>query len=168
MKRQHSELRSQHEQGLQSCPLKLQVLVRADLNVPLDKNQKITDDTRIRAAIPTLKYLLENGAKVLLMSHLVRPASYLVLVFGRFAHGHLHTCRSCSVSMAPEPADVPPRVEGHTRTKKPRAACTQRHSPAHMCALLHSLLHWPATASTRRLANFYRAGRRTDQRTSSG
>ena len=47
------------------------VLVRADLNVPLDKSQKITDDTRIRAAIPTLKYLTENGAKVLLTSHLV-------------------------------------------------------------------------------------------------
>ncbi len=47
------------------------VLVRADLNVPLDKNQKITDDTRIRAAIPTLKYLTDNGAKVLLTSHLV-------------------------------------------------------------------------------------------------
>jgi len=49
------------------------VLVRADLNVPLDKSQKITDDTRIRAAIPTLKYLSENGAKVLLTSHLGRP-----------------------------------------------------------------------------------------------
>ena len=48
------------------------VLVRADLNVPLDKNQKITDDTRIRAAVPTLKYLVSNGAKVLLTSHLVR------------------------------------------------------------------------------------------------
>jgi len=47
------------------------VLVRADLNVPLDKSQKITDDTRIRAAIPTLKYLTDNGAKVLLTSHLV-------------------------------------------------------------------------------------------------
>lgn len=45
--------------------------VRADLNVPLDKEQKITDDTRIRAAIPTLKYLLDNGARVLLTSHLV-------------------------------------------------------------------------------------------------
>jgi 3-phosphoglycerate kinase len=52
----------------------LQVLVRADLNVPLDKNQKITDDTRIRAAIPTLKYLTENGARVLLTSHLVNRA----------------------------------------------------------------------------------------------
>lgn len=47
------------------------VLVRADLNVPLDKELKITDDTRIRAAIPTLKYLMDNGAKVLLTSHLV-------------------------------------------------------------------------------------------------
>ncbi len=48
------------------------VLVRADLNVPLDKKtMAITDDTRIRAAIPTLKYLLDNGAKVLLTSHLV-------------------------------------------------------------------------------------------------
>ena len=47
--------------------------VRADLNVPLDANLKITDDTRIRAAIPTLKYLLDNGAKVLLTSHLGRP-----------------------------------------------------------------------------------------------
>lgn len=39
--------------------------------MPLDKQGNITDDTRIRAAIPTLKYLLDNGAKVLLTSHLV-------------------------------------------------------------------------------------------------
>ncbi|EFN59289.1 hypothetical protein CHLNCDRAFT_48457 [Chlorella variabilis] len=48
------------------------VFVRADLNVPLD-GDKITDDTRIRAAVPTLKYLVDNGAKVLLTSHLGRP-----------------------------------------------------------------------------------------------
>ncbi len=40
--------------------------------MPLDKELNITDDTRIRAAVPTLKYLLDNGAKVLLTSHLVR------------------------------------------------------------------------------------------------
>jgi len=48
------------------------VLVRCDLNVPLD-GKTITDDTRIRASIPTVKYLMENGAKVLLSSHLGRP-----------------------------------------------------------------------------------------------
>ena len=58
----------------QAChwPLTFHVVqLRADLNVPLDKDLNITDDTRIRAAIPTLKYLIDNGAKVLLCSHLV-------------------------------------------------------------------------------------------------
>lgn len=55
------------------------VIVRVDFNVPLDKSLKITDDRRIRESLPTINYLLKNGAaKIILMSHLGRPDAQVI------------------------------------------------------------------------------------------
>ncbi len=55
-----------------------QVLIRCDFNVPLDKEGNILDDFRIKQTIPTLKYLIEKGAKIILISHLGDPGGKVV------------------------------------------------------------------------------------------
>lgn len=57
------------------------VLFRFDYNVPLDNNLNITDDTRIRATLPTINYALDENAKVIIMSHLGRPEGKVVPEF---------------------------------------------------------------------------------------
>jgi len=57
------------------------VLMRVDFNVPLDKDRNITDDTRILAALPSIKHILEGGGSLVLMSHLGRPQGKVDLAY---------------------------------------------------------------------------------------
>ncbi len=56
-------------------------IVRVDFNVPLDENGKITDDTRIRGALPTLKKVLADGGSLIIMSHMGKPKGRSMLNF---------------------------------------------------------------------------------------
>jgi len=77
------------------------VLMRADFNVPLD-GTTITDDTRIRAALPTIQYILDNGASLVLMSHLGRPKGATPALSLQPVADRLGELLSKPVKMAPD------------------------------------------------------------------
>ena len=95
-------------------PKDKRVLLRVDFNVPMDSDRNITDDTRIREALPTIEYLAERGAKVIIMSHMGRPKGQIVddlrldkvaerlRELTRFSVSDVHECIGADVASAVE------------------------------------------------------------------
>lgn len=77
------------------------VMLRADLNVPMDENFNVTNTARIDRTVPTIKTLMEKGAKVVVISHFGRPEGkgryekFLVSHCQRFGKSTGKTCRIC-------------------------------------------------------------------------
>ena len=76
--------------------------VRVDFNVPLDADFNITDDTRIRAALPTLKKILADGGSVIIGSHLGRPKKVEDKFSLRHILAHVSECLGVDVKFAPD------------------------------------------------------------------
>lgn len=94
------------------------VLMRVDFNVPM-QNGKVTDDKRIRAALPTIKYILEQNASLILMSHLGRPKSASDSEFSlRAASETLSSLLETPVQMAPD--CIGDEVEKMAKALKPK------------------------------------------------
>jgi phosphoglycerate kinase len=78
-------------------------LIRVDFNVPLNENFEITDDTRMTAAVPTIKKIIEDGGSPVIMSHFGRPKSGPEDKYSmRHLHKHLAGLLGCEVKLAPD------------------------------------------------------------------
>ena len=77
-------------------------IVRVDFNVPLNENFEITDDTRIRAAMPTLKKVLAGGGALIIMSHLGRPKGVTDKFSLKHILAHVSECLGVNVKFAPD------------------------------------------------------------------
>ena len=89
------------------------VLIRVDFNVPLNSQQEITDDTRMIKALPTINKVLDEGAAVILMSHLGRPLKKLN--DNGTINKQKYSLRPCLLYTSPSPRD-------RTRSRMPSSA----------------------------------------------
>lgn len=107
--------------SLESLPLQnAKVLVRVDFNVPLDPQGGVLDDTRIVAALPTIRYLLSQGCRVILMSHLGRPKGAATPEFSlKPVSAALSHLLNVPVKMAPD--CIGPKVEAIVSEMQPGA-----------------------------------------------
>jgi len=121
------------------------VLVRVDFNVPLDAERHITDDTRIRASLPTIQYLLENGAAVILMSHLGRPKGEVNKKYSLAPVAQrLSELLGTPVQMAPDVLVLKSRLK-HKRSSQERSSCSRTCASIkkRRRTILSSLNSWP-------------------------
>lgn len=94
------------------------ILMRLDFNVPIDKKGHIVDDTRITASLESIKYAIDNGASVILMSHLGRPKGHLSKEFSLAPVAkHLEEIIGVKVIFAPD--CIGPKVEELAKNLKP-------------------------------------------------
>ena len=94
------------------------VLIRVDFNVPLDKDKNITDDSRIRAVLPTLKYAIDQQAKLIIASHLGRPKGKVTPDFSLYpVAACLQKLLQQEVNMAPD--CIGPEVSSMVSAMKP-------------------------------------------------
>ena len=119
----------------------MRVFIRVDFNVPLNKSGAVTDDTRIREAVPTIQYARQQGAKVLLASHLGRPKGKVDPAFSlKPVAERLATLLASPVTLAPD-CVVPSSKSAWQRWQTAKCCClktsasmlkrrkTTRHSP---------------------------------------
>lgn len=106
--------------SIRDLPVKdKKILMRVDFNVPLDKQGKITDDSRIVASLPSIRYVLDNGGALILMSHLGRPKDRVVPELSlKACADHLSQLLGKKVLMAPD--CIGPEVEKMVQSLQPK------------------------------------------------